>query len=119
GIEKIAFIPDVVVDHVEKDRDASEVTGVHQPPQSLGSPVRMLHCILKNSVISPVARTGKLRYRHQLKGCDPRRRQLVQSRDDGVEISLRCKSADMQLIKDQLAERASFPGEVGPFEASV
>src|SRR5262245_66501426 len=72
--QMVSLWPDVVVDHIEDDRHSSLMAGIDKCLESGGTAVGILNRERKYSVITPVARTRKLRNRHQFHRCDPKGR---------------------------------------------
>src|ERR1700683_2548503 len=88
----------MVVDHIEHYRDFEFMARVDQRFQPQRASVRSLDRIGVNSVISPVALSGKLSYRHQF---DCRNAQIFERRkprDNGVKGSLRRECSHMKLV---------------------
>jgi hypothetical protein len=47
------------------------MASVYESLKGRGAAVRVLHCERVDAVITPVAVSGKLRYRHEFDCCDP------------------------------------------------
>ncbi len=107
----------MVVHHVEKDRQAGGVAGVHQLLQSMRPAVTVLGRIQLHAIVAPIAIAGELRHRHDLHGRDAQLAQLVQTADDGLERPLRGERADVQLVENQVFAAHAFPTRIGPDEA--
>ncbi len=103
--EIIAFRAEVVVDHIDDNRQTFTMAGVHQPLEARDATVGMLYGVRINAVVTPVALAGELGDRHQLQGVHPQFAQFRQTRDDRVESAFRGKGSDMQLVHHPLRER--------------
>ena len=68
--EVIPLGTDVVIDNVEDHRDASRVTRVDEPVESLGSAICMVRRVEVHAVIAPSAPPRKLGDRHDLDRVD-------------------------------------------------
>ena len=98
--EIVPFRPKMIVDNIHHHSQSALVARIHQPPQSAGSAVRILDCKRINTVITPVAITGELRYGHKFHGSNSKIFQLVQVRDNCTEGPIRGEGPDMQFVKD-------------------
>ncbi len=112
----IAFRAEVVVNHVEDDRQVSLVGGVDQFFQTLGATVAVLHRKGENAVVTPVAGAGELGDRHQFDGGDPHVAQFLKARNNRVEGALRGECSDVQFIDDHLGQGPPLPVTVTPGE---
>src|SRR5437660_562488 len=54
-VKVIAFIAEVVINHVEQHPETLGMRGIHQTPQSLRAAIAGLHRVRRYAVISPVA----------------------------------------------------------------
>src|SRR5215470_12652012 len=68
--EIIAFRAKMIVDHIKCDGDALLVTGADQGLQGRRSAVGILYGERKDTIVAPIPISRKLRYRHQLNGCN-------------------------------------------------
>ena len=54
ALQIVAGRAQMVVNHVEHDGQASAVTGINEPFETIGSAIRLVHGIPKHAVIAPV-----------------------------------------------------------------
>src|SRR6202451_904875 len=109
----------MVVDHIEHHRDFQFMASVNQPFQPQRTSIRRLDRIGVNSVISPVALSGKLSYGHQF---DCRNAQIFErrkARDNGVEGSLRRECPHMKLVENVLFKWQPSPSGVVPAKPTI
>ena len=115
--EVVAFRPQMVVDHIQDNRQARLVTGIDQALERRRSPVRILHREREDAVVSPVAGPGELSHRHELDGIHAKCFQVRKARDDGIERPVGGKGTHMEFIDDHLGKVQALPCLVPPFEA--
>ncbi len=65
--EVIPFRTQVVVNHIEHDRESVLMASFDQPPQALGATVTVLDGKWINPIVTPIAIAWKLGHGHQLK----------------------------------------------------
>ena len=117
GGEIIAVRPKVVVDHVQKDRQARPVARRHEPLESFGSSIRMLGSERMNAVVTPTLDPRRLCDRHQFDGRDPEFLEGIKPWDHRVESPLGGECADVEFVEDEVcpigdaAPAALFPGK--------
>jgi hypothetical protein len=70
GVEVVSVRSEVIVDDVEKDRQAAGVGFVYEPLQIVRRAVDGVGREVKHAVVAPVARPGKIGDRHQFNGRD-------------------------------------------------
>lgn len=117
GPEPRQIIPrgtEMVVDHIQRDRQTSTVTGVHEPLQPVGPAVRLVHRIPEHPVVAPVPHPVEGVHRHQLDGRHTQIHQMVQPLDRRVEGALRCERPDMQFVAHRSGQLPSTPTRIGP-----
>src|SRR5436190_16797203 len=113
--EVVSFRTEVVVDHVEENRETALMTGIDESLERARTAVRILRRVRIRAIVSPVARAGKLRDRKQLDRGNAEVAQRVEARNDRVERRLRRERAGMQLIDYVVFERDAAPSRVVPF----
>ncbi len=69
-VEYISLRSEVVVHHIQYHGQTVVVASIHQFLQAFSAAVRLLHCVRKHTVITPVSLTGKGRHRHDFYGCN-------------------------------------------------
>ena len=114
--EGVPLGPQVVVDDVEHDREATAVTRVDEPLEPLGTAVRRLGRVEVHSVVTPVAATGELGDGHDLDGVDPHVPEMVEALDDRLERARSGERAHVKLVENQALEGQAAPRRVGPIE---
>ncbi len=92
------------------------MAGVDETFEPVGAAVARLRRVQVDAVVSPVARTGELRDRHELDGGDAERDQVRQAIDRRVERPAGREGADVQLVGDEVGDGAPAPAAVGPGE---
>ncbi len=103
--EVISLGAQMVIDHVEKDREPPEVGLPDKPQEAVRPPVGPLDGVGEDPVVSPVPCAGKLGQGHELKGCDAGLDQMVEEREDSVEVGGRGKGSHMELVEDLVSKR--------------
>jgi len=83
--EVIALRPQMIVDHIQDNRQARLVAGIHQPLEPRRPTVGVLHREREDAVVSPVAGPGELSHRHELDGVHAECFQIRKARDDRIE----------------------------------
>ena len=118
GVKVVAVGAEMVVDHVQPDRQAVRVRGVHEAVQPVGAPVRLVHRVQADAVVAPAAAARKRRDRHQLDHVDAQVGQMLQVRDGGIEGAFDSEGADVQLVGHRALQRRARPVVVGPGEGA-
>src|SRR6478672_8590011 len=93
------------------------MSGINEPLQIVGMAIATIGSKGQYTVVSPVARSGKIRDWHQLHGGDPQSYQVVESFLQRREGSLRSESTNMEFVNDGFLPRPSAPFLIGPFES--
>ena len=112
----VAFRPEMVVNHVERNRETVVVGRVYQALERLWSAVGVLGSEEIDAIIAPIAGPGKLRDRHQFNRRNSQGGELGKMGDDGIEGSFRGISSDVEFVKDGAIQRRAFPALIGPGE---
>ena len=107
---------EVVVDDVEDDRQPMGVTGVHQAAQPAGPAIGRLRREQMDTVVTPVARAGKLGHRHELDRRHAQLHQLGQMRHDGLERAGARERAHVQLVDHEIGRRVTAETLIRPGE---
>ena len=92
------------------------VNGIDQPLQSFRSAIRILRRIFVDSVVSPIARSGKLSNRHDLDAGNAKFHQMREVRDQAVERAFSRVCPDMKFIQNTSLQLPAFPVVIGPAE---
>ena len=100
----------MVVDDVEKNREAARMTGLDQPFQFLGPAIAGRRRIKVGAVIAPVAAAGELGNRHQLDRGRAEFTNMIKVRDRAGKIAGLGEGAEMQFVENDL-----LPGPPAPF----
>ena len=85
----ISFRAEVVVNHVQYDRQPVLVAGIDKLLQSGGTTVGRLRRVEAGAVISPIPRSRDFRHRHDFKRGDAEIAQVRQARNARFQRSLR------------------------------
>jgi hypothetical protein len=115
-LEVVALGAEVVVDHVEHDRETPRVAGVDEPSQTVGPAVGRLRRPQVDAVVAPVAGAGELRDGHDLERGDAELDEVVEPRDRRVERALGGEGPDVHLVDHELGDRGRPEPLVGPRE---
>src|ERR1700726_2863934 len=114
----VAFRAEMVVNHVQGDREAVLMGGVYETLERFGSAVTVLGSEEIHPVVTPVSRTGKLRDRHHFDGSNSEGSEFVKVRDYGVERSFGRVGPDMKFIEDAALQISSRPAVIRPAEST-
>ena len=114
AVQVVALRPEVVVDHVEEDRESAGVAGVHQGLEILRPAVAGLGSEEQHSVVAPAPAAREVGDRHQLERGDPERDQVVELRRDGRVRPLGRERAHVELVEDEALGRQPGPPAVPP-----
>ena len=115
-VKMIAFRANVIVHHVQENRDAAPVAGIHKCFQTRCAAIRMLHRVRKHAIVAPVARAGKLRHRHDFNGRDAQFLQVVQLLNHAIKRAFCGECAHVQLVQHQFVHGQAAPTRVRPAE---
>ncbi len=74
----IADGAEVVIDHVEQDREAFLMRGVDEPLEGIGAPVGLVYGEQRDTVVTPSAVAGKGRERHEFDVSYTQRYQMIE-----------------------------------------
>src|SRR6185437_14235305 len=85
----ISFIAKMVVNHVKNYSEANCMRCVYQPLKTFRAAITGLHCVRRNAVITPVARSGKGGDRHDFNHGDAKLFQIRKFGDGRVERAFR------------------------------
>src|SRR5207302_968412 len=95
----ISFRSEVVIDYIQYDGDSFFMAGIDERFETVRSAIRGLDCEGKHTVVSPVARAGKLGDRHEFDCRDAHIvLQVIEQWNNGLKCSLPSKPTDMQFI---------------------
>src|SRR5579863_4040326 len=112
----VAFRPEMVVDHVQRNGETLSVSGIHQTMKRGRTSVGILRGIGVYAIVSPIAIAGKLSNGHQFDGGDTKIDEVREARNQRVEGPFRREGADVKLIKDAALEGDAFPFTICPLE---
>src|SRR5579872_6710520 len=115
-VEVISLGAEVVVNHVEANRELLRMRGVDQPLQIARSSVTVLHGKRKDAVVSPVACARELRNRHYLNRCNAEISQPIEMRNQCRERAFWRVGANVQLVNYSVAQRDTLPCLIGPWK---
>ena len=119
GTESRQVVPlraEVVVDHVEQNRESGAVRGIHQPLEPVRAAVRALHRVERHAVVPPVAAAGELGHRHDLHRRHAELAERGKALDDPVERARGSEGPHVQLVDDEIGRLDSTPRAVAPLE---
>src|ERR1700736_1023049 len=108
--EIVPLWAEVVVDDVEKNREAARMTSLDQTFEVLGPAIAGRRCVKIGAVIAPAAGAGKLGDRHQLDRGRAEFANMVEVPDRAGEIAGLREGADVELVQNDL-----LPGTAVPF----
>ena len=117
GPERREVVPlraEVVVDDVERDREAEAVRPVDEPLQRRRPAVRLVHRPRRHAVVPPVPLAGEGLHRHQLDAGDAQLGQVRQARRRRVERPLGGEGPDVQLVEHERLEGQAAEVRVAP-----
>ena len=117
-VQIIAFGPEMVIDDVEQHHQAARVRGGHQRLEILGRAVGGIGREGKHAVVPPAPRARKVGNRHELDGCHPEVRQIIEARNRIGERAARRERADVQLVDHRLVPGPAAPVRVRPVEGA-
>lgn len=118
GREVIAGRAEVVVDHVQQDRETETVRRVHEALQPLRPAVRFVHRPERHALVPPPVGAGERADRHQRHMGDAEPGQVPEPGRRRVEGALLGVRADVQLVQDGARKPPARP--VGaPLEQGV
>ena len=109
----------MIVDHVQQNRETARVARIDQRFQSLRTPVGMMRREQIHRVISPAPSARKFSDRHQFDMGDSQVSQIIQALDRAFESADFRKRADVQLIDNGGRKRRSLPVAIGPPECGM
>ena len=104
----------MVVDDVERDRDATGVRGVDEPLEGRGAAVHLVHGVRRDAVVPPVVPAREGPQREQLDHVDPEVRQVRQPLGRRVQGALGGERAHVRLVEHRAGQLDTGPGPVGP-----
>src|ERR1043166_1299604 len=107
---------EVVVDHIEVDRQAEPMGLVHQRAKIVGAAIAMRRSEGRYTIVAPVPPAREVAQRHQENGGHPQVREDRQPLTDGEERAFGSEGADVELIEDQSLESHARPVLVMPGE---
>ena len=108
--------PEVVVDDVLDDAEASSVAAVDEALVRRRPAVRLVHREPRHPVVAPVVGAVEGVDRHQLDEVDADALEVVEPRECRVERALRPERADVQLVDHRPGKLPPGPRAVGPVE---
>ncbi len=114
--EVVAFRAEVVVDDVENDGEAALVAGIDEALECEGTAVSGVNGEWRDAVAAPVAAAGEGGDGHDHNSCHAGFCECIEVRDDGVEGAFGGERADVEFVKDVVAEGESTPAFVMPGE---
>jgi len=112
----IAFIAQVVVNHVKDHGQADCVRGIDQTLEAVGTAIVRLHRVRRDAVITPITCAGGSCDRHDFNHGDAKLFQIRKFADGCVERAFRRKRANVEFVNHVVAQRQSAPGGVSPGE---
>src|SRR5580704_12623976 len=115
----IPFWTEMVVDHVEHDRDSYPMAGIDQALESIAPAVGILNGEGIRAVVSPVSVARKLGDRHYFNSGNSQIFERIQTRNDGIEGALGRERPDVQFINYVMGQRYPAPTMIGPIETGA
>ncbi len=113
-LEIVAFGPEMVVHHVEHDREPRFVRRVHEATQPIGPTVAVLRGVREDAVVAPVALARKRRHGHELDRRDAEVAKLRQVLGHAVERAGLREGAGVQLVDHELVHVEPRPRGIRP-----
>ncbi len=112
--QHVSLGPEVVVDHIEHDGEATLVTGADKVLEGRRTAIRVLDREGKDTVIPPVPHPRELGHRHDLHGGDAEFDQVVELGDRRRECAPPSEGAHMELVEHGIAQRNRLEPLVAP-----
>lgn len=117
-VEVVPLGAEVVVNHVEDDRDATSVGCGDEVAQRF----RAAQCVLRreemDAVVTPVPATPALGERHEFDGGDAEVHEFIESCDGGGVTAFVGEGAEVELVDDEVRFGQALPGGVTAGEIS-
>src|SRR5215831_12104138 len=110
----IAFGAEMIVDDIEKDRQAARVACLNKLLQRVRRTVLRRRGIEKHAVITPIVTAGKRSDRNQLDRGRAELDDMIEMLDSPGEAAAAGESAEMQLVNDNLFPTAAAPAGIAP-----
>ncbi len=107
--EKISLRPEVVIDHVEKHHQPSQMRFVDQVLEVFGPAIGAVWRVPQHAVIAPIALAREVRQRHQFECRDPGRHQMIELVDHRAIAAFAGEGADVGLDQDGVLPRPPAP----------
>ena len=112
----ISFGAEVVVNHVQHNRQSVLVAGIDKLLQTGGTTVGRLGRVEAGAVVSPISISRDLRDRHDFNRGDAEIAKVGESRNDAFKGPFSGKRAGVEFVDDEILQRDSRPTLVGPAE---
>src|SRR5262249_32015934 len=100
---------EVIVDDVEKDREAARARGVDKRLEILRSAISAVGRVEQHAVIAPVAAAGEIRNRHQLDHREAGLDHMVEFLNRAPKIPTWCEGADVELEESRVLPWPAAP----------
>ena len=94
----IAFGTEMVVDHVQHDREVETMTGVHKLLQPGRTAVGRLWSVKAGTVVSPISIPGHLCYRHDFNRGDAEVTKIRKAGNHTFKTPLRCECSGVKFV---------------------
>ncbi len=94
----IAARPEVVVDHIQQNRETLFVRGIHKTLQAIRSSVRLVNGKERHAIVTPTMSAFECRNRHQLNVRDSKFGQVVKLSNRGIERALSGERSNVQFV---------------------
>ncbi len=107
--EVIPLGTEVIVDHVEEHHHSAQMRRVDQGFQIVGAAIGAVGRVPQHAVIAPVARSRKIRQRHQFQSGDSGGGEMIESFDHGAVAAVRHEGADMGFDQYGFMPRPTAP----------
>ena len=114
AMQVIAFRTEVVVDDVEEDGQASDVTRIHEGLERFPPSVARVGGEGQDPVVAPAPPTGEVRYGHQLHRRHPERGEMIEPLGNRLESALRSERPHVELVEDEAFRGNAVPLRIGP-----
>ena len=112
----VSFRPQMVVNHIEHNRQTAVVALVNKSFQSGRPAIAVLHRKRIYAIVSPISSAGKRRHRHQLNRGYSKFHQVIELVCDSIECTEGGESSHVQLVDNVLCNRPSAPFRIAPVE---
>src|SRR5712691_12368314 len=106
----------MVVDNVQQDHDSMIVSALNEPLEFLGAAVGTIGREREDAVVSPIAPSREVGYRHEFDSGDSQISQIIEASAHRRKLPGRGESSDVQFVNDGLIPWTAAPLIILPIE---